>query len=91
LLLNDSKKVSYYKNDILNNLNSIAKSSNEADLNSYISILREDLDYLKNINEKEYSSIYDLVTFYYENLLKTNNIELVNNAFSLSSLLYDLN
>jgi hypothetical protein len=91
LLLNDSKKVLYYKDDILNNLNSIAESSNTSKLNSYISTIREDLDSLKNIDEKEYKSIYNLITYYYENLLKTNNIELVDNTFILSSLLYDLN
>jgi hypothetical protein len=82
-LLNDSKKSSYYKNDILTNLNLIAKSSNEREINSCVSLIKEDLTYLKDLDNNNYEPVYNLVSYYYENLLKTNDIALVDNTFAL--------
>jgi mannose/fructose/N-acetylgalactosamine-specific phosphotransferase system component IIB len=67
----------------LTNLNLITKSSDEKEINSAVSLIKEDLSYLKDLNDDNYKSVYDLVSYYYENLLKTNDIELINNTFAL--------
>lgn len=90
LFLNDSKKVIYYKNNVLINLNDLSKSTQEFDINSNKEKLKENILKLKEISQEDYEEMYDLITYYYNNLLKINDVWYINNAFALSKILVEL-
>jgi uncharacterized protein (DUF2225 family) len=90
LFLNDSKKSVYYKNIILEKLNNLSRAEKDYEVNNYKNELKETLDKLREINEDDYKEMYELVAYYYTNLLKVNDVKYINNAFALSKLLMEL-
>lgn len=91
LFLNDSKKIVYYKNDILKNLNELATWWEKTDYWNTSDSIKEDLFRLKEMSDSDYNDALLLLNYYYENLLNSDNIALVDNIYYLSKIIYDVN
>jgi len=73
-LRNDSKKIVYYKNKIINN---ILKLFWEKNTKTYITRnkIKEDLISLKNIDNNEYQSMLKLMNYFYYVIVQNNSLE----------------
>lgn len=86
--LNKEKKVSYYKKNILSNLNLFFwKKLSNNELNSIKQEVISDLLKLKEINPENYLNFRDVISYYYKNLLKINSIDYIGNVLTLSDII----
>lgn len=85
-LLNDTKKVVYYQNNILNNLNKLVFTSSENEINSLVQNIKIDLDDLKKLDSDWYSEVVKVIYHYYDWLLNTNDIKIIDNIYALANI-----
>lgn len=86
--LNKEKKLSYYKKNILTNLNFFfEKKLSDKELESVKKEVIWDLSKLKEINPEDYLKFRDVISYYYKNLLKINSIDYIKNVLTLSDII----
>lgn len=86
--LNKEKKISYYKKDIIWNLNKLFKKDLEkSQLNSIKTNVLSDLENIKTLDEKEYNDFNIVLSYYYKNLVNINSIDYIDNVLTLSDIL----
>lgn len=83
LFLNKEKKEIYYKNKIINQLNSLLDGQ-VIDSEDILFSLAE----LKNINYDEYEKFRIVLYYYYDLFLKVNSLEYINKSFVLSEIIF---
>lgn len=86
--LNKEKKISYYKKNIIWNLNKLFKKDLEkSQLNSIKTNVLSDLENIKTLDEKEYNDFNIVLSYYYKNLVNINSIDYIDNVLTLSDIL----
>ncbi|MDD5770425.1 MAG: hypothetical protein PHE25_05645, partial [Candidatus Gracilibacteria bacterium] len=83
IFLNDEKKIIYYEKNIINNLNKLFKNKERIDKDETI----DSLNGLKELNKVEYDKFIKIIYYYYDNLLKINSLDYIDNTFLLSEII----
>lgn len=89
LFLNESKKVVYLKNIILDDVNNMIKKKSLTP--QFKSNFLEDLSELRSISEEDYMDIINVLITYYDWLIKQNSIWHFDIIIYLSDVLSELN
>lgn len=84
--LNDSKKLAYYKNDIITNINNLLLNPKQAVAVS--TQIKSDLDNLKQIDEKEFLDFKKVIEYYYKLSINSTDFDDIETTFVLSNVLH---
>lgn len=83
---NDSKKIAYYKVDIIDNINNLLKDTSNAEALKQRII--QDLGYIKDIDVNTYTDFKKVIEYYYKISIRSKDYDTIETTYLLSQILH---